>query len=988
MAKLLDFASGAVVDVPDEHVTQAVASGAFGLPKGQVTVRDRDGKAFALDADAARQAFIAGDFRFESGAERAEREKQAKFSGTGQQVKTAAEATLRGVSFGLSDAAISGLGIATPEDMAARRDVNPDLATGFELGGAVLPALVPGGQFTAAGAAARAALATERAVAGVAGRGIARTVAAKATGGAAETGLYGFGNAISESVLTDTELTAQKLLAGVGMGFVTGGGAGGTLGLAGGALGRLTRRPSKAAAGAPEGPLTRALRAGDDAPPPPDAGPNVSPPPGVAAPELTPAEEMGGIMAGALRDPEGTAKRADKALEDALTQNAGVIGRVFNALGMEFPSAEGWLLRGIDIKKKQVGLMHDKGLIASAPRALLSDGRFASVRTPDDIKRLIDVKKSEAISEMTQSVHVLDGHAAPGIRPNWIDVADQVEELAKDMGQHTGLNDGLVKTLRKEAARIRSRPENSFQGGLELLRAYDPHLKWDSLTPGPTKEALRDVRRIINRELEGRAEALAITHNDLGIFDKWKDAKRLYSEMAELEGIVQDRLVNAKLANRFFSLTDNLAAGTGGVIGATVGGALGGFALAAGVGLAKAMGNKWMRERAPLVMARALYRLRTEPATGYAARALQRLVKDIPVEARTASPSLGPTTGGLLPEGRPPGAPALPPGAPPMLPGGPGLPQLTAGANSHPLGRFASALAAASARSLEDLWATHVALAETAPEYLEALSAAGFEQETDEQSSAALERAGQLDELERAAAEQDRRLDVSVSRFLGTQGGAAPKRRGPPPEGRRERFERATKLLDMLSRDPRAAIEALTPGEVADVAPATAAAMSATAARAVQFLHSKLPKNPKLEPIAALAQPWQPTDTELQRWERYATAIAEPHSVVEALRTGHVTPESVEALQAVYPRLLEDIRRRMMERLSAYEGRLSYSQRAAVSALMGTPAGGAGDPALLSLAQQAHASAAAAERQKKAASSARVSQGMQTEAQRIEGRGQ
>jgi hypothetical protein len=142
--------------------------------------------------------------------------------------------------------------------------------------------------------------------------------------------------------------------------------------------------------------------------------------------------------------------------------------------------------------------------------------------------------------------------------------------------------------------------------------------------------------------------------------------------------------------------------------------------------------------------------------------------------------------------------------------------------------------------------------------------------------------------------------------------------------------------------------------------------------------------------VPALERPWKASDGELLRWQRYVHAVESPQSVLAELSRGVVSPESVEALRVVYPRLLEDIRRRMMERVAEHPGRLSSRQRAALSSLFEAPIGGANEPAHIQMVEQAHAVSQAEEAQRQAAHSARVAsksaQSLMTPAQRAEAR--
>lgn len=142
-----------------------------------------------------------------------------------EQLVTGAEGVLRGATAGLSDVALTKLysaGAKSPdeqaraqfnrEEMARRKEENPVAATiGDVLGMLVSPV-------SKLGPAVKGAIGAETAL-GRIGAGVA--------GGAAEGSLFGAGNTLSETALGDTQLTAEKLIAGAGLGALLGGAGGG-----------------------------------------------------------------------------------------------------------------------------------------------------------------------------------------------------------------------------------------------------------------------------------------------------------------------------------------------------------------------------------------------------------------------------------------------------------------------------------------------------------------------------------------------------------------------------------------------------------------------------------------------------------------------------------------------------------------------------------------------------------------------------------------
>ena len=178
----------------------------------------------------------------------------------------------RGATLGLSDVALTKTGLVNPETLSGLKEENPLVSTASEVGGNLLPFLVPGGAEVKAGqvaveagvaakaAAAAAKLAPARlaselghggakiaekaaaSILGDASTGIAESAVRRGLttgfGSALEGAAYGAGTAISEDALGDKELTAESLLTHVGLGALFGGVVGGGMGAVSGRGGR------------------------------------------------------------------------------------------------------------------------------------------------------------------------------------------------------------------------------------------------------------------------------------------------------------------------------------------------------------------------------------------------------------------------------------------------------------------------------------------------------------------------------------------------------------------------------------------------------------------------------------------------------------------------------------------------------------------------------------------------------------------------------
>ncbi len=141
---------------------------------------------------------------------------------------------------------------------------------------------------------------------------------------------------------------------------------------------------------------------------------------------------------------------------------------------------------------------------------------------------------------------------------------------------------------------------------------------------------------------------------------------------------------------------------------------------------------------------------------------------------------------------------------------------------------------------------------------------------------------------------------------------------------------------------------------LADTAPNLAMQTSIQAQNAAGFLLSKAPKNPSLG-LPAFSRPWQVGVGDLGKFYRYVDAVERPGDVMKELaKNGSVTKEAVETMQVLYPMILEDMKKRLMDRLIEYKEPLSYQQKRGLGSLFGD---GFVDrnPAQLALLQSVHA---------------------------------
>jgi hypothetical protein len=268
--RVLDRETGEVLFVEEGEAQQGLLSGRYAVSQrqGSIGLTTSDNREARTDAAHLGSALRSGQLRLSTPEETQERELQREY---GDSAGTAfGEGVLRELTFGASDYVIpevasrfrlsEGLSEAdrrierirvragARQAVRERRARNENAATFGEITGSIAPLLIPGGgalrPLSGVGRALRGATAIPRgsamigdAIASgvtrfVAGQtpGLGRRVLARGigmgTGGAVEGSIAGVRQVLTEDALGEADLTAERVLAGGGLGALFGGGAG------------------------------------------------------------------------------------------------------------------------------------------------------------------------------------------------------------------------------------------------------------------------------------------------------------------------------------------------------------------------------------------------------------------------------------------------------------------------------------------------------------------------------------------------------------------------------------------------------------------------------------------------------------------------------------------------------------------------------------------------------------------------------------------
>lgn len=144
------------------------------------------------------------------------------------------------------------------------------------------------------------------------------------------------------------------------------------------------------------------------------------------------------------------------------------------------------------------------------------------------------------------------------------------------------------------------------------------------------------------------------------------------------------------------------------------------------------------------------------------------------------------------------------------------------------------------------------------------------------------------------------------------------------------------KLINDLSGDPERLIEKLDKSTqiFSEFAPKIAASIGMTAVTAIEFLASKAPQRPNMGPLAS---EYEFSPYEISKFNRYADVVDDPLVVLEQIETATITPEAIETIQTVYPGLYQEMKLSLLNELTESPDaaeKMPYAKKMALSLFM------------------------------------------------------
>lgn len=165
---------------------------------------------------------------------------------------------------------------------------------------------------------------------------------------------------------------------------------------------------------------------------------------------------------------------------------------------------------------------------------------------------------------------------------------------------------------------------------------------------------------------------------------------------------------------------------------------------------------------------------------------------------------------------------------------------------------------------------------------------------------------------------------------------------GKPPKGsdKQDAVRYRVAQVDDLMSDPQGMADRIAANlqGLETHAPAHAAAIATQTAKVMKFLQDKAPRNHSPDPLQpTIDTGWKPTKSDAEKFARYWQAAMDPGSVIDDIGRGTISPESVETLKELYPRMFETTRQALMASAANIRERVPYAKRIHLGLMFDVP---------------------------------------------------
>lgn len=216
------------------------------------------------------------------------------------------------------------------------------------------------------------------------------------------------------------------------------------------------------------------------------------------------------------------------------------------------------------------------------------------------------------------------------------------------------------------------------------------------------------------------------------------------------------------------------------------------------------------------------------------------------------------------------------------------------------------------------------------------------------------EQAAALSELQRMVTQIKNKIDTQAGNIVrGTvQGHGEPASFVPKHMDENAYSKRSQELMALTARpENMQGVLLRQTDDWAEHAPQTALATNIATVRAAKYLASIVQPVRKQGPLAPEIRPNQ---AQIDKFARSWDAVSDPMSVMKAATSGTLTAEAVQAVKTVYPALYAEMQNSIMDKITSHRGPIAYRQRRMASMLLGQDLDGTMNPGFVLRTQQAY----------------------------------
>lgn len=150
-------------------------------------------------------------------------------------------------------------------------------------------------------------------------------------------------------------------------------------------------------------------------------------------------------------------------------------------------------------------------------------------------------------------------------------------------------------------------------------------------------------------------------------------------------------------------------------------------------------------------------------------------------------------------------------------------------------------------------------------------------------------------------------------------------------------FDKISKNIQAMASDPNGLANhmAAQMGDLTKDIPNISQGIHSAMVNGVSFLNSKIPKPPASYPMS---QPYEPSDAQKAKFMNYANVVNDPVSALKQVKDGTINNDSMEALQATNPQLLKQMQQQLAAEVKNQDpDKIPYAKKMAVAKFLGTP---------------------------------------------------